>query len=563
MASTRWILAQPDPARVERLERDVAIRSPLAAALVNRGLDDPAGARAFLNPRLAGLGDPFALPNIRPAIARLVQALDHRERIVIYGDYDVDGVTSSALLRRVLDQAGATVANFLPLRRDEGYGLSEDGLDRCLAEHHPQLLMAVDCGTTAVAPIARLQQLGVDVIVLDHHEPGPELPVCVALVNPLLAKGVTPYATVGIAFKFAHALLKDRPELAARIDLRDHLDLVALGTIADMVPLTHENRVFARAGLDRLARSTKPGLRALRTVAGLGERVTPSDVGYRLGPRLNAAGRLDTAMHALEILLTENRGRAEELAAQLDEQNRERQTVQARTVGEALEQLQHDINLDRDFAVVLAREGWHPGVVGIVASRVLQEAYRPTIVIAVENGVGKGSCRSIEGFSMVAALDQCADLLIKHGGHEMAAGLTIAADQIEAFRARFNDIARERLQPGDLAAAVHLDGHLALGELEPDFFDQLAQFDPCGIGNPSPCFVVRGQVVPGTSRVLKEKHLKFRVRDETGTAAAIWWGGASTRLPAGRLEIACVPELNVFRGAATVQLRVRAVRSAG
>jgi single-stranded-DNA-specific exonuclease len=454
----RWVIAEPEPALTETLARELQLALPLAQVLINRGYRDAGAASRFLNPQLRQLGDPFELPDMAAAVDRLLGAIEKGERIVIYGDYDVDGVTSSALLQRVLQAAGATVANFLPHRMDEGYGLSQDGLARCLKEHKPQLLVAVDCGTSSATEIADLKKHRVDTIVLDHHEPPEQLPACVALVNPKAVAAnrirggeevprngfaaTTPFASVGVSFKLAHALLKSRQSLAERIDLREHLDLVAVGTVADIVPLTGENRILVKAGLERLPHTQKIGLRALMDVANVPDRVSPHHIGFRIGPRLNAAGRLSDAMAALELLLTDDAARAKQLANLLNEHNTKRQRIEEHMVEEAIAMARTHQD---DRVLVLAKEGWHVGVIGIVASRVQQEFYRPTVVIGIEKGMGKGSCRSVSGFSIVGALQRCAPLLERFGGHDMAAGLSVKAGKIDELRGALNEFAETSL----------------------------------------------------------------------------------------------------------------------
>jgi single-stranded-DNA-specific exonuclease len=556
----RWVIAPATPGL-----------PPLAQVLAHRGYADADSVRHFLHPQLRQLGDPFVLPAMEQAVARIVAGIQKHERIVIYGDYDVDGVTASALLTRVLRAVGANVANFLPNRQDEGYGLSAEGLSRCRQEHSPQLLIAVDCGTSSVAEIAGLKRDGVDVIVLDHHEPAAELPACVALVNPkrttrrvvptndevgasrrLAREEETPFASIGVAFKLAHALLKANRQWT--VDLREHLDLVALGTVADVVPLTGENRILVKAGLERIKHTGKVGLRALADIAGVNGDVKPHHIGFRLGPRLNAAGRLADAMAALELLLTEDAGRAGELAQLLHDHNADRQTIEEQIVGEALAQA-------KQFAgarvMVLAQPDWHAGVIGIVASRVLQEYYRPTVVIGAE---GKGSCRSVTGFSIVAALRSCEKLMERCGGHEMAAGLTIVPGNIGKLRVALNEYAAREMSAELLQPTVNVDAVVRLDDLDDEFFRQLDQFEPCGAGNPTPCFAVLGVRVTGAPRLLKEKHWKFRVTDGDTTHEAVWWNAADRSLPAGELDVAFVPELNEFRGEVRVQLRVRDVR---
>lgn len=575
----RWVIAQPEPAQTQKIARALRLPEPLAQALVNRGFADAESARCFLHPQLRRLRDPFELPDMARAVERLRAALAAKERIVIYGDYDVDGLTSSALLTRVLGDAGAPASNFLPHRMDEGYGLSADGLARCLKEHKPDLLIAVDCGTSSVPEIAELKRHGVDTIVLDHHEPPDSLPECVALVNPKRAKSAveaavpgghpcaraagtaatTPLASVGVTFKLAHALLKRDRGLADAIDLRDHLDLVAIGTVADVVPLTGENRILVKAGLERLARTRKAGLRALMDIAAVPDDVNSYHIGFRIGPRLNAAGRLADARAALELLLTDDPAKAGQLAKLLNDHNAERQRIEERIVEEALAMARE---FEADRVLVLAREGWHVGVIGIVAARVLQEFYRPTVIIGIEDGMGKGSCRSISGFSIVEALSKCAPLLEKFGGHEMAAGLSLKAGKLDELRRALNEIAAATLKPEDLRPKLFVDAEIRLDELDDDFFAQLSRFEPCGQDNPPPVFAVRGVSVRGSPRVVGKNHLKFSVTDGETTLQAIWWGMGDRQLPKGRLDVAFAPELNEYGGVETVQLKVKDVRSA-
>ncbi len=566
--SKRWLIAKAEPAVAETLARALDLPLALAQTLVNRGYRDAEAARRFLRPQLRQLADPFALPDMAAAVERVQRALAHRERIAIYGDYDVDGVTASALLTRVLRAAGADVANFLPHRMDEGYGLSRDGVERCVRESAPQLLVAVDCGTSSPREIADLKSRGIDTIVLDHHEPPSDLPECVALVNPKRMDGrmegwkdgdaqssnlpvfhSSPFASVGIAFKLAHALLKTNRHWD--LDLREHLDLVALGTVADVVPLTGENRILVKAGLKQLAATDKVGLRALMEIAKVPDRVTPYHIGFRLGPRLNAAGRLADAMAALELLLTNDAARADELAKLLHEHNAHRQQIEEKIVEEALAQARQHTD---HRVLVLSNPDWHVGVIGIVASRVLQEFYRPTVIIGAD---GKGSCRSIAGFSMVAALTECAPLLARFGGHAMAAGLTVTPENVPVLFRHLNEIAARTLSEEMLTPPVAIDAVVRLSELDAEFFEALEQFQPCGPENPTPVFAARKVVVRGAARVLKEKHLKFSVTDGEVTAGAIWFNASPEALPSGSLDVAFTAELDEFRGEPTVQLRVR------
>src|SRR5437764_2398766 len=388
--------------------------------------------RAFLNPRLSTLADPFLLPGMQDAVERIFYAIDQRQRIVLFGDYDVDGVTSLALLSEILRAYGSEAALFLPLRIEEGYGLSAEGVARCLRQHNPQLLIAIDCGTSSCVEIASLRKTGVDVIVLDHHEPKTELPDCL-LVNPKTTNSGFDYlCSVGLTFKLCHALLKRR---RIDFDLKTALDLVALGTVADIVPLHGDNRVFVRSGSTMIERSRRPGIAKLMEIAGVKQAVMPDDIGFRLGPRLNAAGRLATAEKALRLLITDSPIEAGELARELDAQNRERQEVEKQILQQAEEELVKNFDASRDAGIVLGARGWHPGVLGIVASRISKKYYRPTIIVGFDqSGAGKGSGRSIEGCSMVRALGECSGTLEKFGGHEMAAGVSLREENLPKFR---------------------------------------------------------------------------------------------------------------------------------
>ncbi len=533
----------------------------LARLLALRGLNDPAEARLFLDPRLKNLSDPFLLPNMRAAIERILQAIDRRERIVLYGDYDVDGVTSLALFTRILRRLGADPRPFLPLRMDEGYGLSPEGIARCVAEHQPQLLVALDCGTCSVAEIAGLRAQGVEVLVFDHHECKGELPPCLALVNPKLGDDFHYLCSAGIVFKACHALLKARP--APEVDLRDYLDIVALGTVADIVPLRGENRILVQRGLVQLEKSRWTGVRALIESAGIAPPFTPADVGFKLGPRINAAGRLSSAEQSLELLLTEDHAQAKELAAALSGQNRERQEVEKVIHREAEAMVEKEFKPEH-AAIIVGGEGWHPGVLGIVASRLSKAHHRATFVIGFdETGLGKGSGRSIEGLSMVEALATCADCLVKYGGHEMAAGLTIRREQFLQFQERFRREARAQLTDEQLRPRLHLDAEVALDDLHFDFLKYHEMLQPFGIGNSQPLFLARN-VRAAETRILKEKHYRFTLMQNGGGRAqqAIFFGGAQRALPEPPWDIAFQVGRNEYNGRVSLQVEIKALRRA-
>ena len=543
----------------------------LAGILLRRGITTPEAAERFLNPRLKTLADPFVLPQMQEAVERILAAVDRRESIALYGDYDVDGVTSLALLSALLQAYGATVRCFLPDRMEEGYGVTADGLARCLDECRPRLLIALDCGTSSAAELAPLRGEGIDVIIVDHHECKETLPDCVALVNPKrpdtseAAAAFRTLCTAGLVFKLCHALLKRR--MTDAFSLRDRLDLVALGTVADIVPLEDENRLLVQKGLEALEQSDRIGIRTLMEVAGVKSPVSPGDIGFQLGPRLNAAGRIGSAQAALELLSTSDAARARSLAVELDARNRERQQIEQQALREAEQQVAADA--EGRATLVCGSPGWHPGVLGIVASRLCKKYHRPALVIGFdEQGVGKGSGRSITGFSLVAALDRCRDLLERHGGHEMAAGLTIRQEQFDAFREAFEAVAREMLTEDDLQPRIHLDGELTLGEVNLNFLAEHDRLQPFGMGNAQPVFLIRHVIPLGETVVLKEKHLRFNLgeSDESGGSAAcceaLYFNGAAEPLPPPPWDVAVRLSRNVWRDRVSVQIQIQAIRAA-
>jgi single-stranded-DNA-specific exonuclease len=557
----RWIFPEPidDPA-IASFAQDIGVPRFLSEILWRRGLRDASTASAFLDPRLKSLRDPFLLPDMEAAITRVIAAIERHERIVFYGDYDVDGVSSLALLTRVFAACGATTACFLPHRVDEGYGLSREGISRCIEEHRPQLLIAVDCGTTSVAEIDLLGERGVDVIVLDHHECAPALPACVALVNPKRGQSDRYLCSAGLAFKFAHALLKRRP--VAGFDLRQVLDLVALGTVADLVPLIDENRLLVKHGLLRLGCSAWPGVRALIEVAGFNAPFTATHVGFGLGPRLNAAGRLGTAQNALDLLLTDDSDHAWTLATALDAQNRDRRAVEELVCKEAEDDLATWFDPSRHAAIVVGRPGWHPGVIGIVASRISRRHHRPTIVVGFDDsGAGKGSGRSITGFSLVAALSSCSTHLERFGGHELAAGLSVNLANLTPFREAFLALAQAQLSAEQLLPRLHLDAEVRFSDIGLNLLGHVESLAPYGSGHRQPVFYARGVSPAMAPRILKEKHLSLLLRQEGVETRAIWFGSAANPLPNPPWDIAFELTRNEYQGSVTAQIQVAALRS--
>lgn len=561
MTVPRWNIASPpDPEIGRRIAEALEIPTFLGTLLAQRGLGDAEIANRFLNPKLKQLSDPFALPNMAPAVKRILAALDREERIVLYGDYDVDGVASVALLTRVLRAYGADPRTFLPVRADEGYGLSPEGLNRCVKTLRPQLLIAIDCGTTSVEEIGQLRKRGVDVLVFDHHECPDTLPSC-PVVNPKLGSAFQYLCSGGVIFKLGHALLKRRP--LQGFDLRTHLDLVALATVADLVPLNGENRLLVRKGLEHMERTQWPGLRALMEEASIHSPIRAVDVGFRLGPRLNAAGRLGTAGPALELLLTEDSAHARRLAQQLDRQNAQRQAVEQQTCTAAEALLASSFDPARDAAIVVGSAGWHPGVIGIVASRLCRIHHRPVIVVSFDHdGNGKGSGRSVPGLSLVDALGRCGDTLEKFGGHEMAAGLTVHKSRFKEFRSSFLECARDQLDADALRPCVHLDSEIPLSALDFEMLRFHEMLQPFGVGNRQPVFLARDVTPAGEPRVLKGKHIRARLRQNGSSHDAIFFNGAAAPLPSPPWDVAFSVERNAFRGNVSLQIEIQAIRKA-
>ncbi len=564
----RWSLAPTQPALTEFLARELKVSPLLAQCLLNRGHSEPEPIARFLEPKLKHLADPFLLPNMRAAVERLFAAHAAREPLVIFGDYDVDGVTSTTLLHEVLTALGWKVHCYLPHRMDEGYGLSQSGVENCLEKFPVKLLLAVDCGSTARVQVAWLRERGVEVLVLDHHQVSDPPPDAVALVNPQLSalnsqpSRFTELCSAGLAFKLAHALLKHGRENnlpgAQDFDLRPLLDLVALGTIADLVPLIGENRTLVSAGLQRLTTTTRPGLVALKEVAGVEGEVGGYEVGFQLAPRLNAAGRLENAEEALQLMLARDVTTAMPIAQSLNSRNIERQTIERSISEEVIGAIRARFDPTRDFVLVEGQLLWHIGVVGIVASRVLQEFYRPTFIIGGEGDEWRGSGRSIEGFDLAAALRECDDLLIRHGGHAMAAGVTIHPDKLDAFRERMNALARRSLKPEQLQPSLRLDAEVTCADLSVQRMEELARLEQTGMGNPRVQFCVRNV---GHERALQrmgkdKQHAKMWITDGTRTHEAVLWNAKEGSLPVGKFDLACVPELNRYNGNTRVQLKV-------
>ena len=503
---------------------------------------------------------------MQAAVSRILIALDRHERIVLFGDYDVDGVTSLALLAETLRGYGAMAELFLPLRVEEGYGLSPESIQRCLEQYRPRLLVAIDCGTASIDEIGELKKRGADVIVLDHHEAKSLLPDCVALVNPKTdpASQFHYLCSVGIVFKLCHALLKTRP--LPGFDLKSKLDLVALGTVADIVPLIDENRLLVQRGAIEIAKTSRIGLKKLMQLAGVRPPISPHHIGYQLGPRLNAAGRLSTAEKSLRLLLTHDEDEAAALAIELDQQNRTRQEVEKQILAAAVETIDKRFDPAHDAGIVAGARGWHPGVLGIVASRIARKYHRPAIVIGFdENGAGKGSGRSIEGLNLVDALTRCASRdsgIEKFGGHEMAAGLAVREESFERFAEVFGRVARELLSDEALQGRLYLDHELPFRGIDVELLRWHELLQPFGNGNPQPLFFARAIEPVGPPRVSNEKHLVFRLRQGDRHRRAVYFDGAALELPPPPWDVAFRIGADEYNGETLVGMRIEAMRAA-
>ena len=511
----RWILPEPDKALVETLARQLGVPTLVARVLVHRGHSTPAAAEAFLHPRLEHLHDPFLLTGMADAVARVRAAIDRRERILLYGDYDVDGTTSIVVLKKALDLAGADVHYFVPNRLRDGYGMREEVIEQA-SRDNVRLIISVDTGIRAGLVVERARELAIDVIVTDHHLPEAELPPALAVLNPNRPDCGYPEKNLcgaGVAFKLVQALMTSLAWEPARIRAltESFLKMVAIATVADVVPLTGENRIIVHHGLNGMTRVRNAGLRALLEVAGFkeGDEPTAGQIAFRIAPRINAAGRMADASQVIEMFLTADATTALTIAQQLHEWNAERQQTEADTLAACLEaKVQPD-----QRALVFAGEGWHKGVVGIVASRLVERYCRPVFVLGIDNekGEASGSGRSIEAFHLLDALESMGELFTKFGGHSHAAGLTLPAGRIEEFRARLDAYAQSRLAEDDLRPRLKVDATADFAELNEDSVAQLLKLGPFGQGNAAPILMARNASFPFPPTLMKEKHLRMKV----------------------------------------------------
>ena len=571
LPTTRWKLSEVKEDIRALFASEFKLNPIVSQILINRGITDLETARRFLNPSLHDLHSPFLMKDMKEGVARLIRAVQGGEKVAIYGDYDADGITSLAILYRFLREIHESVMYYIPDRVDEGYSLNRKAIDRLKAQD-VRLIVTVDCGVSDREEIEYARTQGIDTIVLDHHEVPASLPAAAAVINPNRGDCPFPFkhlAGVGIVFNFLIALrggLRNIGFWAQRPypNLKDYLDLVALGTIGDLSPLVDENRIFARIGLELLNEDRRVGLKALRDTAGLGNTVIDSGVAsFALIPRINAAGRVGTPDDAVRLLLTEDPVEAQRIASRLDACNRERQRLEKTIFDEIMARIDSMGDAKEKGALVLASPEWHPGVIGIVASRVVDRFYRPTILISLKDGIGKGSGRSIAEFNLYEGLKLCDPLLISYGGHRYAAGISVKEGDIEKLSEVLGDIVKEGLVVQELVQETCIDAQCSLSRITHDLVSQFDRLAPFGIRNPEPIICSRNVQVSYPT-VVGNRHLKMRVYGDGVSCSSIWFnrGDYAQDIEGVRLDIAFTPQINTWNGTSNIQLKVRDIAAA-
>lgn len=558
----RWLFPDaPDAAAVERLCSELKLPPLLCRLLASRGYADVEKAKRYLRPRLEELNDPSQLGDMDRAVQRIVKAIREQEMILVHGDYDVDGISSTTLMTRTLRRLGGRVTPFIPHRSD-GYDLTAAGV-RAARDVGATLVITCDCGTSALAPIAELATTGVDVIVTDHHLPGGPLPQAYAVLNPRkpgCSSADKDLCAAAVAFKLALAITTAMGQSPNPV--YNMIDLVALATIADVAPLRGENRILARCGLKVMNETKNVGLIAMRRAAGLEKKpITSGRVGFIIAPRLNAAGRVGSAMRGVELLMSPDEAHANPIARELEELNGRRQDLDRAVLDEAREMVRA-LDLEQTYGIVLAAPSWHPGVIGIVASRIVEEFGRPAILIALEGDEGKGSGRSISRFDLHAGIGQCRDLLIRFGGHRSAAGVTVARERVADFTRRFNEVARSMLKPEDLVPELRADLEVELREVTDGLENLFRYIEPCGIGNPAPVLVARGVRVAAPPKTVGKDGLRLLLNQDGTQLAALGWGMAprASEVPVGStIDVAFKLDRDDWNG--DLQLRLADFRS--
>ncbi len=543
------------------LVRKLGISPLIATLLTNRGINGPEEAKRFLNCDLNDLHSPYLLKDMNKAIRRIKKAVTNKEKIMLFGDFDVDGITGITIMAKTIELIGGEGEYYFPNRLTEGYGLNKKAIDNAKREDI-SLIVTVDCGISANREVSYAKSKGIDVIIIDHHEPLDMLPEATAIINPKQKGCKYPYkelAAVGVAFKVTQALIE---EYDIDFDEFSFLDMVCLGTVADVMPLDGENRIIVKNGLKQLMKTKNIGLRALIKVSDLeGKEINPGHISFRLGPRINAAGRLTSADKVMRLFQTDSEDEAEDISYTLNEQNTHRQDIQQKILDEALLKIKKEINMDKDRCIILAKKGWHKGVIGIVASKIVEKYHRPTILIAIEKDAGYGSGRSIPNFHLLKAADSCKKLLMNYGGHNQAIGMKINEKNIKKLRKEINKYAKTKIAMEDLIPKINLDAELKLSQVNLNLIKEINKLFPFGIGNPKPTFCSADLSLEDYPRILKEKHIKMELRDQTTTMQAIGFGMAhfydEVIENSKQIHIVYFPELKEWNGNQTIELNLK------
>jgi len=567
----RWTLVEQPADVVSRLAEEINVPREISTILVNRGITTYDAAKAYFRPTVQLLNDPFLMTGMEEATARLITAIQSHEKILVFGDYDVDGTNGAAMLYLFIKDLGGLADFYIPDRIIEGYGISNQGVEKAHAEGY-SVFLSVDCGITAVEQAELARSKGIDMIICDHHEPGSSLPNAFATLDPLRDGDVYPFKSLcgcGVGFKLIQGIAR---KLGMESTLTSYMDFVALASTADIVPLIDENRVLVREGMELINSNPRPGIRALIETSGLEiGKITTGQVVFMLAPRINAVGRLGDAMRAVRLLTSTNPEEAHRLAQVLEEENLNRRRIDEETFAEAQELAESVLNIDTDAALVLHQEHWHPGVVGIVASRMVEKYYKPSIMMATVDGVAKGSARSVSGFDIFQALKRCEDKIIQFGGHKYAAGLTVEIERVDEFRQAFNDVVNELMTEEMKTREIHIDVEISLKDMTPKFIRILKEFAPFGPKNMKPTFLARNLEVFGNPRIVGKNHLRFRVRQNGVVFDAIGFGLGDLlpKVSTGRKDLECVFSIDEHespapsggrKGDVVPQLKVRDIR---
>ena len=566
-----WRLLPPSPG-VSRLALETGISPLKAQILLNRGVSDPNSAASFLSPRLSSLADPMLLKDMDQAVELIMEAMENHEQIAVFGDYDADGITATALLINFFSELGVPISHYIPNRLEEGYSLNPPAI-RKLSESGVRLIITVDCGISNRREIEMAKGLGMKIVVTDHHQIPEDFDHLCPVINPNRHDSRLPFrelAGVGVAFFLAVALrscLRDRgwfTEGRHEPDLKQYLDIVALGTVADMVPLIDQNRILVRSGIEVMKKSVWPGIKAMKEISGIGgQRISFYDLAFKLAPRLNAPGRLGDSATGLTTLTTVSESVARENAGRLNSMNTQRQRIEEDILNEIEDSILNKSDLKDRRTIVLAKEGWHQGVLGVVASRLLDRYYRPALVLTIREGMAIGSGRSIDGFDLHRSMTRLNHLFEKFGGHYHAAGCTLKVSNIEALAAGLEEIAREELKKEDLVPAIDIDAEVSLPELTYDTVSDIRSMEPFGPGNPQPLFYC-GDLEVVNSRIVKERHLKLRVRQGGCVMEAIGFGLSDSHPLEGKsINMIFTPDINEWNGHQTLQLKITALEPSG